>query len=383
MTGFGLVLNGLGRKKLRTTLLVFATFIAFLIFGVIGAFNAAFNADTGAEDRLTIVNKVNFTQPLPLSYVNRVSAVEGVEDVSYYMWFGGYFQEQRNFLFAFAVDAESWFRVYDEWMIPEDQLETFISDRDSIVVGKDVAEQYGWEVGQQIPLSTNIWTRADGTSVYPVTIAGIYDTPEGSGQPNGVYLQYEYLNEGRGFARDTIGTIVVKVADPARNEELINEIDLMFANSRAETETITESAFNRQFAEQLGNISLIVVGVTSAAFLTILMIVGNAMAGAIRERTREIATMKTIGFKSGRIARMVLGETMLMAFLGGLLGLGASAVLATGVTEVTGGAFGNLRVTPMILVQGLGFMAALGLITGLIPAITATRVNVVTALGKG
>lgn len=386
MSDFRLILSGLGRKPLRTGLLIFAIFIAFLIYGVLAAFQSSLEnaAGVSSSNRLVVANRINFTQPLPLAYVNRIQGIEGVADVSYSNWFGGYYQEPRNFLLTFAVEPESYTRIYSEFVMPEDQRQAFITNRDSIMVGRSVAEQYGWELGQQIPLSSNIWRRRDGTSVWPVVIRAIYDGKDTSTSTGSVFVHFEYLDEARAFANDTIGIIQIVTTDASQNDAVASRVDSQFANSRAETETLSEQAFNAAFIDQQGNIGLIILGVTGAAFVTILLIVGNAMAGAIRERTGEIAVMKTLGFTSGRIGRIVIGETLLLALLGGLLGLALASVLTNQLSSIPAlnQFFGGMRITTQIALSAAGFMAALGFITGAVPAFNAMRVNVITAFRR-
>jgi len=381
-----LILTGLGRKPLRTGLLIFAIFIAFLIYGVLTAFQSSLENATGpsSSNRLVVANRINFTQPLPVAYASRIQNVEGVADVSYSNWFGGFYQEPRNFLLTFAVEPESYTRIYSEYVTPEDQRQAFIANRDSIMIGRAVAEQYGWQIGQQIPLSSNIWRRRDGTSVWPVVIRAIYDGKDSNTSTGSVFLHYEYLDEGRSFGNDTIGIVQIVTADASQNDAVAARVDAQFANSRAETETLSEQAFKAAFVDQQGNIGLIILGVTGAAFITILLIVGNAMAGAIRERTGEIAVMKTLGFTSTRIGRIVVGETLVLSLLGGLLGLGLANLL-TGVLSgipALNQFFGGMRLTPEIALSAVGFMAALGFITGAVPAFNAMRVNVITAFRR-
>jgi putative ABC transport system permease protein len=381
-----LVLSGLGRKKLRTGLLIFAIFIAFLIYAVLAAFQSSLDSAAGpsSQNRLVTSNRINFTEVLPIAYVTRVAQVEGVVDVSYSMWFGGYFQEERNFLLAFAIEPESYTRIFTDLNIPPEQREAVVAGRDSLLVGRNVAEQYGWTLGQQIPISSNIWRRADGSNTWPVVIRGIFEGSD-SAPPSAVFINYEYFDEARTFANDTIGNIHILTESAEVNDRVIAEVDALFVNSRAETETVTEAAFNAAFIDQQGNLGLIILGVTGAAFVTILLIVGNAMAGAIRERTGEIAVMKTVGFTASRIAAVVVGETVLLALIGGALGL-LGAALLVGAGRSIGGQlfplFATLSVTPEIALTALGLMLALGLVTGAVPAWNAMRVNVIAAFRR-
>ncbi len=386
MRDIALMFAGLGRKKLRTSLLIFAIFIAFLIYGVLGAFQASLANAAGpsSQNRLVVSNRINFTESLPLAYVNRVSQVPGVTDVSYSMWFGGYFQEERNFLLAFAVEPDSYTRIFSDLGLSEEERAAFVNGRDGLLVGRQVADQFGWKVGQQIPISSNIWRRADGSNTWPVIISAIYegvnDYPTSS-----VYIGYEYFDEARAFANDTIGNIHIQTAGADQNDAVIKAVDDLFRNSRAETETVTEAAFGAAFLDQQGNLGMIVLGVSGVAFLTILLIVGNAMAGAIRERTGEIAVMKTIGFSSSRIARIVIGETLLLALLGGGLGLLAAWAVINFGSSVGGqfiAFFGTMRLSADVVLTAIGLMVALGVITAAIPAWNAMRVNVVTAFRR-
>jgi putative ABC transport system permease protein len=381
-----LVFAGLGRKKFRTSLLIFAIFIAFLIYAVLGAFRVSLETAAGpsSQNRLAVSNRINFTESLPLAYASRVSQVQGVADVSYSMWFGGYFQEERNFLLAFAVEPDSYTRIFaSDLNLPADQREAFVAARDGVLVGRATADRFGWKLGQQIPMSSNIWRRQDGSNTWPVIIKGIFEGEDGGAIP--VYINYEYFDEGRAFANDTIGNIHIKTTSADVNDQVIRDVDALFANSRAETDTVTEEAFNAAFIDQQGNLGLIILGVTGAAFVTILLIVGNAMSGAIRERTGEIAVMKTVGFTSPRIARIVVGETLLLSAIGGGLGLLAAwALLTIGKKTLAGFSpfFGGLNFAPEVLWTALGLMAALGIVTGAVPAWNAMRVNVIAAFRR-
>ncbi|MGF1454750.1 MAG: ABC transporter permease [Alphaproteobacteria bacterium] len=383
MKDLGLVFNGLFRKTFRSLLLILAIFVAFLIFGVLASFDAALNADSdmAADDRLVVTNKINFTQPLPIAYVNRVEALPGVDRVSYTQWFGSYYQEQRNFIVGFAVDPESYLDIYDEYLLSPEEKKAFLEDQSSLLVGREVAERYGWSVGDQIPIMTNIWTRQDGSMSWPFTIRAIFDGAESQTSTNAIFLHFKYLNEGRSFSRDFIGNVIVRTTSPDVNERVIESIDTLFANSRFETRTTTEAAFQAAFVTQLGNVALIITSVTAAAFVTILLIVGNAMAGSVRERTREIAILKTLGFSGGRIGRIVFGETLVLSLLGGGLGL-VGAIGAASALSGGGGFFSNLIVTPGILATGGVLIVALALATAAIPVFLAFRLSIITALGR-
>ena len=387
MKDLALAFSGLARKKLRTALLIFAVFIAFLIYAVLGAFSASLDAATGSSassNRLVVSNRINFTEVLPIAYVNRVANVPNVTDVSYSMWFGGYYQEERNFLIAFAVEPASYARMFSDLNIPADQVQRFSTQRDCMLAGRTDADRWGWNLGDRIPVSSNIWRQTDGTNTWPVEVCAIAEG--GEELPGaGVYINYEYFDEARAFANDTVGNIHIQTAGAEYNDQVIQDVDALFQNSPAETETVTEAAFNAAFIDQQGNLDLIILGVTGAAFVTILLIVGNAMSGAIRERTGEIAVMKTIGFPSARIARIVVGETLLIACIGGLIGLTVAWLiieLGGAVLAAFSPFFATLTLSPQLLATAVALMALLGLITGAIAAWNAMRVNVVTAFRR-
>jgi putative ABC transport system permease protein len=387
MNDFVLVRKNLFRRKLRAVLMIVSILVAFMIFGVLAAFYTAFtaNEDRAAADRLVTVNKINFTQPLPIAYYNRVRAVQGVRQVTYANWFGGYYQEPRNVLIAMAVEPETYTEIFSrDFDLPPEMRQAFMRDRTGALVGEAMARKWGWKVGDRVPIQSNIFTQHNGSRTWDLTIVGIFSPKSGQQvDTNLLFLQYAYLDETRSFGKDTIGWLVLQTAAPSENDNVSKAIDAMFVNSVAETSTDTEKAFNKAFAAQFGNIALIVVLVVGAAFVTILMIVGNTMALTIRERTREIGVLKTLGFPGGRILRLVLGESVLLALLGGIPGLLLAWLITTSLRQSVANMLPGLTVTGIIVAEGLGLMLALGFITGIIPALNAMQLKIAAALGRG
>jgi putative ABC transport system permease protein len=384
---FGLVRKNLFRRKLRTVLMIMSILVAFAIFGVLAGFYRAFTAgeDRAAADRLITVNKINFTQPLPIAYYNRVRAVEGVRQVTYANWFGGYYQDPKNFMMTLAVEPTTYFDLYrNEFELPPDQLNAFIRTRTGAVIGEKMASKYGWKVGDHVPIASNIFTqKSSGGHTWDFTIVGIVQGKAEHVDTNFLLFQYAYFDETRSFGKDTIGWLILQTTAPENNDRVTKTIDAMFANSIAETATDTEKAFGKAFAAQFGNIALIVSLVVGAAFVTILMIVGNTMALSIRERTREIGVLKTLGFSGPRILRMVLGESILLALLGGLPGLAIAALVTIALRNSLANIAPAFSVSPDIALQGVALMIGLGLITGIIPALNAMRLKIAAALGRG
>jgi putative ABC transport system permease protein len=383
---FTLVRKNLFRRKLRAALMIVSILVAFAIFGVLAGFYRAFTSgeDRAAADRLVVVNKINFTQPMPVAYFNRVRAVEGVKNVTHANWFGGYYQEPKNVLIVMAINPQTYFDVYARDLdVSPDARQAFVRDRASALVGETMMRKWGWKVGDHIPIASNIFSQKNGARTWDFNIVGTIAGKTDQIDTNFMLFQYDYFDETRSFGKDTIGWLVLQTTSPAENDRVAKTIDAMFANSSAETSTDTEKAFSKAFAAQFGNIALIVVLVVGAAFVTILMIVGNTMALTIRERTREIGVMKTLGFSGGRILRMVLGESVLLALLGGLPGLALAALFTIGLRKALAGVVPAFAVTWDIALLGIALMVALGVLTGIVPALNAMRLKIATALGRG
>jgi len=384
MTFLQLIRKNLFRKKLRTFLTTFAIFVAFAIFGILATFQNALNsgADTASADRLIVTNKINFTLPMPIAYVARVAAVPGVKLVSHANWFGGYYQEPKNFLVAFAVDPQSYLDLYPEYVLTPAERAAFLGDRGSIIVGENLAKQFNWKVGDRIPIKSNIFRKVDGSDTWDFAVAGIIKPGATGVDVSFVAFHYEYFKQTRSFGGDTIGWMILRTESPKENERIARTIDKMFENSPFETETKTEQAFNKAFTEQLGDLGFLILLVVGAAFATILLIVGNTMMLTVRERTNEIAVLKTIGFTADNIFRLVIGESLLLASIGGLLGLGVAFAMTLMLANAFAGRIGVMAFSPGTALIGLAMIGALGFLTGLLPALRAMNLNVVTALGR-
>jgi putative ABC transport system permease protein len=387
MNDFVLVCKNLFRRKLRAILMIVSILVAFMIFGVLASFYGAFtaNEDRSAADRLVVVNKINFTQPLPIAYFNRVQSIPGVRRISHANWFGGYYQDPKNVLITMAVEPETYTEIFSrDFDFPAEMRAAFVRDRTGALVGETMARKWGWKVGDHVPIQSNIFIQHNGSRTWDVNIVGIFKPKDGAQvDTNLMFLQYAYLDETRSFGKDTIGWLVLQTTAPSENDRVSKAIDTMFVNSVAETSTDTEKAFNKAFAAQFGNIALIVVLVVGAAFVTILMIVGNTMALTIRERTREIGVLKTLGFPGGRILRLVLGESVLLALLGGIPGLLLAWLITSQLSQSIAFMLPGLRLNALIVGEAIALMLALGFITGIIPALNAMQLKIAAALGRG
>lgn len=386
MNDLTLVWKNLFWRKLRTWLMIVSILVAFAIFGVLGAFYRAFNAgeDLAAANRLIVVNKINFSQTMPVSYFNRIKGVAGVKQVTYASWFGGYYQDPKNFLTVFAVDPASYLAVYrDDLDVDPGALNAFARQRTAAIVGEKMAANWGWKVGDRIPVSSNVLSQKSGSTTWEFDIVGIARGKGEQANTNVLLFQYDYLNETRSYGKDTIGWIVLQTASSADNDGVAKAIDTMFVNSGTETSTDTEQAFGKAFAAQLGNVSLIIFFVVGAAFVTILMIVGNTMALSVRERTRQIGVLKTLGFSGRRILSIILGEAMLVSLIGGTGGLAIAFAVAVTLRGSLADIAPAFSVSPAVLLTGFGLMVGLGFVTGIVPAYNAMRLQIATALGRG
>ncbi|NLG77096.1 MAG: ABC transporter permease [Xanthomonadaceae bacterium] len=373
----------LGRKKLRTSLTLASIVVAFLLFGILRTMQAALTGgvELAGVDRLITMNKVTFIQPLPESYLTRVRGVDGVKVATPYSWFGGVYQDDRNQVFSFAVDPETFLEVYPEYELTDEERKAWIGDRAGAIVGQATAEKYGWNVGDTIPLRSSIYSNQDGTQIWEMNIRAIFSAQSDS---SSLFFHNEYLDEGRTFGRDTIGMIVLRVDDPDRSLEIANRIDSMFANSAFETKTDNESAFMQAWANQMGNIGALVTAVATAVFFTLLLVIANTMGQSVRERTNELAVLKTIGFARGSVTGLVLAESMLLTILGAAIGLALANVIAVGLSNVPALVqyFPTLALPPSTFVVGAVLAIVLGALASALPATQAWQLKIVDALRR-
>jgi putative ABC transport system permease protein len=379
-----LMRKNLVRSPVRTTLLLISIFIAFLMFGVMVSFNHAISNVRGLPTRMVTLSKINFTESLPMAHYDRIAHTEGVAVASHSNWFGGYYQDPaKGFLPVFAVDPETYLKVHaDDIVVSAAERDAFVKERTAMLAPEAVAKRYGWRVGQRIPLNSNIFSQSDGSHAWTFTLVGLIP-PGREGQAAGsVLIHYDYFNETITFGHDRVGWVIFLTTSADLNDKVAHAIDARFANSADETSTQDEATFNKGFASQIGDIGLVVTLVVGSAFAAILLIVGTTMALAVRERTREIGLMKTLGFSSGRILRLVLGESLLLAFLGAGLGVAAAAGLLALMAKAGGGQGPPIHFSPVVLGWSALAALALGLITGAAPALGAYRMRIVDAFGR-
>jgi putative ABC transport system permease protein len=382
MTRTGFVVANLFRKKTRTILTILSVIMAFLLFGLLQSLNSIFNsgADFIGATRLMTQARVSFTQALPLSMLPKLESVPGVARVAYSQWFGGVWQENTQ-VFTFAVDPERYHDVYPEWVMPEEQWKTFEHTRTSMVAGKQVADKYGWKIGQKIPLSSNIYPQKGGSKSWAFDLVGIYDGKDDNWkkQTNAVFINHDYFDEANLFGKGRTNFYILKLAPGADAAQVSKTVDAMFENSPDETKTQTEKDFNLSFVKQIGDIGLIVRWILFAVFFTLLLVVGNTMAQSVRERVPELAVLKTLGFTDGSVLGFVLAEAVALCLVGGVVGLALATLLGAMVEQATGGQF-QLNVNGVIWAIGIGTIVVMSIAVGLLPALRARSLKIVDAL---
>ena len=385
MKYLGFIWKNAWRKKVRTILTILSVLVAFLLYSLLSAIGYAFRsgADLADAERLVVIDKISLINPLPVSYENKIAATPGVASVTHASWFGGYYQDPRNQMPQFPVEPRDYFAMYPELKIPPEQLEAWANNRIGLVVGEELAEQFGWKIGDRIPLQATIWTKQDGGRTWEFELEGIFSTDDPRGGTSYMLFQYDYFDEARAFGNGTVGWYILRVANGANPVEVANAVDGQFANSPNETETSTEQAFVESFSKQFGNIALIVTLILGAVFFTLLLVSGNTMAQSVRERISELAVLKTLGFADGSVLGIVLSESVLIMLIGGLLGLGIGWLLVKGLASTIGAFLPGVFLSPTAIVAALCLMVAAGIAAGIFPALKAMRLSIVDALARG
>jgi len=379
-----LVWRNFGRRKTRTAFTLLSIVVAFILFGYLSAIDVAFSfgVDILGADRLITYHKVSLVQLLPYSYQDRIAAIPGVKDVATAVWFGGVYQDPKNFIAQIAVEPERFLRVYDEFVLPAEQKRAWLEDRTGCIVGRKTAERFGFKIGDRIPIQGTFYRKSDGSSLWEVTVRGIYAGAKSGVDETQLFFHYKYLDEAREHSQGETGWFTLRIDDPERAADVARAVDTTFANSSYETKTSTEKAFVQGFANQLGNISAILEAVMLAVFFTILLVAGNTMAQSVRERTAELAVLKTLGFSDGAVLGFVLTESLLLSALGGALGLLVGWLLITVGGDPTGGLLAVFFFPATDVARGVLFVVLLGLASGVLPALQARRLAIPDALRR-
>jgi putative ABC transport system permease protein len=380
-----LIWAALFRRKSRTFLTLVSILAAFLLFGMLDATRAAFDSGDSVigVDRLITTSRYSIITALPGSLQTRMEAIPGVKSVGYANWFGGIYQDPKNFVLSFAV-SDNYLDIYHEMELPAEQRKAYETTRTGAIVGEALAKRFGWKVGDKIPLQSTIFPQRNGDKTWPFDIVGIYTPAKGAanGTDQQFFFHHKYFEDANAFHSigTTVGWYVVKLTSADKADSVAKAIDGLSANSDHETKTQTEQAFNASFAKQLGDIGLIVSAIMGAVFFTLILLTGNTMAQAVRERTNELAVLKTIGFSSQSVLGMVLAEGVLLLVLGGVLGLALAGVVVPIIAKGSGGMLNLPPIGASTWILGLVLMVVIGALVGALPAIRAMRLNIVDAL---
>jgi putative ABC transport system permease protein len=378
-----LVWSNLKRKKLRSLLTLLSIVVAFILFGLLSAIRQALTGgvDIAGADRLIVRHKVSIIQLLPESYKARMERIPGVALATHQTWFGGIYQDPKNFFMQTPVVPEEFLDMHPEMLLPPEQKQAWLKTRTGVIVGRNTAERFRWKVGDKIPIQSTIWSHKDGSRLWEFDLVGIYDGRNKNTDTTPLFLRYDYFEEARQWGKGQVGWYTIRVKDPAQAAEVAKLVDTEFENSSAETKTEPEGAFVQSWVKQIGDIALITASILGAVFFTILLVTGNTISQSVRERIGELGVLKAIGFTNGQMLALVLLESCLLSLLGGALGLGlAELIVARG--DPTHGMLPLFFFPTRDLVIGLGISLVLGLITGVFPALQAMRLRVADALRR-
>ncbi len=377
-----LIWANLTRKKVRLILTIGSFAVALFLFTFLGVVKSAFSRGTelAGADRLVTINRIGLINVLPLSYDDKIRAIPGVKAVTHNHWFGGVYQDERNFFPQFVIDVDNQRKVMTEFVVPDAQWNNFVKDQQGAVAGATLAKRFGWKVGDRIPIKNALYGT---TKTWEFNLDGIYTSQKEGGDESQFWLQWKYFDENvPSVMKSTAGWYVIKLDSPDDSVGVAKTIDTQFANSSNETKTETESAFQAGFAKQLGNIEFLILAIGSVVFFTLLLVTGNTMAISVRERTGELAVLKAIGFSGRAVMFFVLAESLVIALFGGLLGLGLAMLAIPVVGTALRGLLPSLLLSAPILGMGLLFALLVGGVSGLLPGIGALRLRVVDALRR-
>jgi len=356
--------------------------VAVFLFSALRAVLDGFDAVSAASSatRVVTIRSTSMIFSMPSSHLEAIRSTPGIQDVTWANWFGGIYKDPKNFFGQFAVDPESYLRMYPEIRLTPDERQAFVADRTGCIVGDGLAKKYGFKVGDRLTLGVGI--PVYGSRDYDFTIRGIYRAGSSAVDNQSMMFHWKYADE-RSLQKGEIGWFVSQVSDPDRAVQVASAIDTKFANSPYETKTDTEQAFSAQFASMLGNLNVLLGSVALAVVITTLFVAGNTMAMSVRERTTEIAVMRTLGFPSGTVFALVVGEGLVVSVIGGAAGAILARIIVNGESlGLTGGFIPAFGVNNANLAVGLGLSVLIGLLAALMPASAASRLRIVDALRR-
>jgi|SRR5579862_1494727 putative ABC transport system permease protein len=376
-----LIFANLLRKKIRLLLTIGSFAAALFLFAFLAVVRDAFNrgADIASADRLFVMNRTSIINPEPLSYADKILRIPGVKMVTHDNWFGGVYQDEKNFFPQFVIDPANQRQVFPELIVPDGEWQNFVKDRQGAIVGARTAERFGWKIGDRIPLKATIY----GSGNWEFNVDGIYHGKRPQDDETQFWMQWDYFQEHVPAAlKGQVGWYVVRVDTPDDAVRVSKSIDAEFANSPFETKTETESAFAASWVKQFGNIRFLIVSIGTVVFFTLLLVTGNTMAISVRERTGELAVFKAIGFSDRKVLFFVLAESLVIALAGGFVGLLLAVLAIPILANALNGMLPQLVLSPSVFVLGFLTALAVGLASGLLPGLGAMRLQIVHALRR-
>jgi len=369
------------RKKFRLILTIGSFAMALFLFAFLAVVRDAFSrgTDVAGADRLVVINRVSIISPIPLSYRDKILRIPGVDSITHNNWFGGIYQDEKNFFPQFVIDPENQRQVFPELVVPDEQWNDFLKDREGAIAGERTAKRFGWKIGDRIPIRATIW----GGGAWEFNLRGIYHGKRAQDDDTQFWFRWDYFQERvPGAAKGLVGWYVLRVKNPEDSLRVAKAIDAEFANSPSETKTETESAFAAGWVKQFGNIQFLILTIGTVVFFTLLLVTGNTMAISVRERTAEFAVLKAIGFSGRTVLFLILAESLAIAMAGGLLGLGLAYLAVPLLGTALNGLLPGLVLSLSMMVGGFAVALLVGVVSGIFPGMGAMRMRVVNALRR-
>lgn len=383
MKYFSLIWSALFRSKTRTFLTLLSVIAAFLLFGLLDSVRVAFNSggSVAGADRLVVASRLSITQMLPYSLTPQIAATPGVKKSAYAAWFGGIYRDPKDFFPNFSV-SENYFELYPEFIVKPEELKAWQTERTGAMVGESLAKRNGWKIGDTIPLQATIFPQKGGSNAWPLKMSGTFKLNDSKrkGEENQLVFHWKYFDEANQYTNGMVGWYIVKLDNVNHATRVAKAIDAISQNSDHETKSQTEQAFQQSFAKQFADIGLIVTAIMAAVFFTLLLLTGNTMSQAVRDRIPELAVLKTLGFTNGTVLTLVLVESVLLIVLGGAIGMGLAAVIIPVLSAASGGLLNLPNIPVETWTLGLSLMLAIGIVVGALPALRAMRLKIVDAL---
>lgn len=371
----------LTRKKVRLLLTIGSFAVALILFAFLAVVRDAFNrgADVAGADRLVVINRTSIINLIPLSYRDKILRIPGVKSVTHNNWFGGIYQEEKNFFPQFVIDPQNQREVFPELIVPDDQWKAFLNDRQGAIAGAKTAERFHWKIGDRIPIKTTLY----GGGSWEFNLVGIYHGKRPQDDETQFWFQWDYFEERIPQAiKGQIGWYVLRVDNPDEAPRIAKAIDEQFVNSPNETKTQTESAFAANWVKQFGNIQTLILSIGTVVFFTLILVTGNTMAISVRERTSELAVFKAIGYSDRFVLFFVLAEALTIALIGAIIGVLLSLLLIPALGKALSGLLPSIVLSPWMLLFGLAIAVFTGLLSGLLPGLGAMHLRVVNALRR-